>query len=370
MSEYVIERVLGVYIYCGVIFSFFFLIRQSKGLLQLRNLLCIYTVVLTALAFLYVPSKGADVSRLILTGNGLVDKPWDEFLEWISETSTPIAFIYMRFLQSLNINGAMSGITAFITMSLIFSSVYTVAKKLNISNWSVSYYILFLMCGGTFFGAIAGVRFALATAIMANGLIALWYGKRNYLRLAVSMVVPCLIHTGMVPMLAFGALTLFLRKNLLSHFGAKILILLLGVASINVMNYYVNAALDKYDIYAGTGATFGTSMYIFSIVSFVIYLGFIVSAKKNGFLGILHESNKWMLVVLSVFEIFVIRDFVVFARYQYVYPLLLMPYLLCYAEKDCRNRTTVCSNTLLIICLLKLVLGYLGGMSGMKFFVL
>lgn len=370
MREFVIERVLGIYIYCGVIFSFFFLIRQSRGYKQLRNLLCIYTVVLTTLAFLYIPSKGSDVSRLILTGNGLANKPWGEFLEWVTETSTPLAFMYMRFLQSLHITGAMSGITALITVSLIFSSVYTVAKKLNISNWSVSYYILFLMCGGTFFGAISGVRFTLATVIMANGLIALWYGKRNYLRLAVSMVVPCLIHTGMVPVVAFGVLALFLRRNLLSNLWAKIVLLLIGIFSINKMNFFLNAALDKYDVYAGTGATFGTSMYVFSIVSYFIYLGLMALAKKNGFLANLHESNKWLLIVLSVFEIFVIRDFVVFARYQYLYPLLLMPYLMCFAEKDYGKESKSCANILLFVSLLKLAMGYLSDMSGMKFFVL
>ena len=325
MSEYVVERILSIYIYCGVIFLFFLLIRQSRGLNQLRSLLCVYTVILTILAFLYIPSKGADVYRLMLIGTSLSETSWPEMLKWSFDQSTPIAFVYMSFVQSLNITGALSGITALIVISLIFSSVYTVTKKLNISNRSVAYYILFLMSTGTFFGAISGIRFALASAIMVNGMISAWYGKRNYFCIVISFIVPCLIHTGLIPIAAFWLLTLFLGKELYSRFGIKIFILLCVVMTFGVFSFYITAAFDKYDSYSGGGALFGIPMYIMSIISFFIYLGFFYSAKRNGFLNKLNESNKWILIILVFFEIFVIRDYVVFARYQYIFPFLLMP---------------------------------------------
>jgi len=372
MHEYLKERLLSAGLFCTVIVVFFIVHRNSKSEKQQEWILRAYLLVLTILGFLYVPSSGADVSRLVYAGNEYAAIPFGTFIRRAFTTSaTPLAQLYFRLVQSLHIQGAMSGITAFLSFMLYFSSVKLVAKNYKFSNKCVAYAVLFSMCGGLYFAVVAGIRFILATLILVRGLLSIWFGEKQYLPAILSIVVACLIHTGMIPLVVFWLASLCLSRGWKRRLWLYALLAIVCVFAIGIISRYISVAFDKYEGYSGSGALkFGVYRYVLALFHFAIYVYFMFYLRRTRKIGILPKGSGVYLVLLTCFELFLIRDFIMFARYLCLYPFLLLPHLMSYVNTSELKGLRQYETNFLFICVVCLITNYLSDMSGLKFFVL
>lgn len=371
MQEYVVERVLGAIIYIFISYYFFTRMKNARNKYALKKQMKLCVITFTIMAFLYIPSKGADVTRLEYLGDVLSQSSWESFYNnYLCKTSTPLSHIYLRIVQSVPIYGLLPGVTTIICLSLFFRIISILDEELQLSNSSIAYVTLFYMWGGMFFSIVAGIRFILATFLVLYAMIYIWFKKKHYLRGMALVVSGCLIHMGMLPIAFFCLLSLIFGKQILENFWIKTAIIILVVGIIGGAGLYISSALEKYNAYLGGGASFGIRRQVLSIISFFMYCCFLLFIYRNHIQVHFPKGANICIFFLTGFDLYLISDFVMFARYQMTLQLFMMPYILEYVDSDYPRSNAHYRNVMILICAARLIISYLGDLSGLKFFVL
>lgn len=378
--SYFVERIFGTLIYCFTLIVFVFLLNKSNNKRSIKKILLLYVIVLGLMAFFYIPSNEADLTRLLQMGKiWTSENPKVFFSKTIIESSCPLANIFIYFCVLSGIDGLLPMISAILFYSLVFSTVYLVVdSEFGIDGKSISPIILFIMCSSTFISVVSGVRSSLAIALIIFSYFREKYLNKKYVLGLVLCLFACLIHSIAIPLVIIKYLSLLLgktenKKNSVYKFAVVIFVIVLGIRF--GMPYFYTA-LEKYNEYSSTETYVNNKLYIASILRFIILLLIVFYNKKKLKRFTQFSPHDWFLFIIIILEIFLINNMVMFARFMSFFELLILPNLLKFYSKNKAGYDKFVlnvyhKNIFIYLCFFLLILAYLtGDISAYKVFVL
>lgn len=372
--SYLIERALGAIVYCLVILLFFFVIGRCRNFKQLKIAFIFYTLILTVMAFIYIPETSVDVTRWYSLGNEWKTISFTEFMKNEVFTSrTPVAYIYVYLCCMTGIKGFLSGVTALLFYSCTFYLLYIIFKsRKQVEFKNISLVVFFTMCSGVFLSVIGGIRSALAFSIV----LACFYKEsikgRGFIVDIVFLVLACLLHTAAFVVVAIRYFAFLFANKRIKTWLKIILLVAIGVASIVLLRGYLNEAISKFEAYSSETVYFSGKSYISTIVIFVLELIIFLSffSRKSIRLAINYEQRLFIIAFVAL-EILLLFNFVMLARFGIVL-LYLLPLPLIELIEG-RKTIGMLKGRTFAICLsiICLFLNYTcGDLSAYKFIVL
>lgn len=362
---YLFERLIGVFTYTIILFLFFFLIHDGR--INYKKLLIIYLIILSILAFFYIPPETEDLYRTFIIVGRFQKVTFSSFLPTLSETSYPIAMLFYYFVSKIGIYGIIPALATFITYKNGFYILKICADKYKLSNKEIAIIFLFTMSTGMFGYLVTNIRALVALSILAKCFVLEFCDdtkiSKNFIYYIICVFIHPISFFVIMIRIIFG---LFFEKNI--RITTKCVIFFLLFSFYLVFRSYFNYAYQKFLRYFYEGTYF----WIFEFVKilfldfFLILLG--LKSKKIRCSDILQGNqtkNITNLVFVFLIIIFCLTEFNIYMRVSYFLALVSIPFLCYYIKKSSNNYRY---KTIVLFSLLLLFLSCTRGhLSSFKF---
>lgn len=167
------ERIIGVLTYGILLLVFAFLIKNTKK--SPRKLLFIYTLILSILAYFYIPNPGYDLERIYIT-LAQYYKPMNSYMlfQLLRRSFTPTINILYYLISKTNYFGILPFTVSMIFYGCTFSVFSDTCERYKIDGIKSSLFLIFIMSMGTYLEIITNIRcmtaFAMITYCVYNEL--------------------------------------------------------------------------------------------------------------------------------------------------------------------------------------------------------
>ena len=377
-ESYLLERLIGAIIYISVVMFFYYSLKRKKSFRQISKCIFKFVIILSIMAYFYVPSKTSDLYRLNVIGDIWVQMGFKEFSSQILFSSTtPVANLLVYLSRLSKLDGLLPALSAFVFYSNVFHIVKTISKKEGTSSsHKIAILVLFTMSSDAFLSVISGIRSTMAFSIIARFYFDEILDNKGFMSHLPFYVMACLIHTAAIPLFILRIFTMAFSKN--KNFILKLFqLLLISVGAIVIYYFgsrYIDSAIDKFFLYSTTETYSNIKIYILTVFK-LIYLSFITIKYVRFDKNRINLDYVTFLVFMVVIEFVLIGNFVIFARYLMYMNIIIIPAFHSYLSVDYTiNNSTVNAkryNSLFLVSILFLVLScMMGDLSAYKFFVL
>lgn len=383
---FVFERLVGV-----AVFSFVLIVTClsliGKSSRQIKNILIVYTLMLTVFAYCYIPYETADLYRI----NELVDSfsklSFSKFIAKQKELGDRgIANFLYWLIGKTGVPQLLPAIVTFVCYSCIFYIISKTAEKNQISGKNVAITLFFYMSIGNYMFVIAGIRCMLGISLLAFCFFRENVeGKFNLLHLPLYFISAFVHPFAAVLIAARFMVSIFDTKA--NTLKKRIYFLLVGVGII-LAAYFLDGYLDeivkKAKSYLGGDGYSYLWEYVLAVMACVVMLW--VLARRRDILSQSHlKLNVWILYEIALFLVAmcVCYEFTTFHRITtYIMPIISLPLLMTALQASDNNKqlgkekssgTTVISLNSLVV-LISIVILFIacfrGSLCSFKFFVL
>ena len=201
---FLIERLVGVGVYSLVLVLFCVSLVGKSGK-EIKRLLFFYSIVLSIMAYNYVPYKTADLYRIYeyveIFKNYSFSQLWENTVT--NSDLGSAAVLYWAFAK-IGMPKLLPSVAAFVCYNCIFYIISKTAEKHQISGTNVAIALFFYMTTETYMSIIAGIRCMLGVVLLAFCFFRENYEKKvNILHLPL-YIISFFIH-------AFSAVLIILR---------------------------------------------------------------------------------------------------------------------------------------------------------------
>lgn len=385
---FLFERLIGVGIYSLILVGICFSLI-GKNDRSIKKILFIYSVILSVLAFFYVPYETADLYRINEYIEAFKKYSFDELLrKQVTNPEIGLASILYWAIGKTGIPQLLPVITSFVCYSCIFYIIKKTARNNQISGKNVAMTLLYYMSIGNYMFVVTGIRCMLGISLLSFCFYRESVEKKfNILHIPL-YIIAAFIHSFSAVLIAarflvsiFDTKTTPIRKIIYFVFlGAGIVLVFRNFGG------YISEIMEKADSYLNGDLYSYVWEYIIAILTCVVII-YVFSKHKN----INHESNVklnvWLLYEVALFAIAlcVCWEFTIFHRLTtYIMPIIALPLLMTALQsndnmrKKINNRARTVgeiplnlnSVVVIISVLMLLVACSRGSLSSLKFFVL
>ncbi len=384
---FLIERLFGVTVYVFFLVLFCFLLWKNDES-AIGKILFVYSIVLSIMAYFYVPYKTADLYRIYDVLDSLGGKT---FRQVISSPNVSAGNVYYWLIARTGNRQFLPAINSLICYNCIFYIISKTAKKYRISGGNVALSLFFYMSTGTYIFVISGIRSMLGISLMSFCFFRESVEcKFNILHVAM-YVVAFFIHHYVAALIVFRFISVIFNKGV-SLNKKCVCIGLLLICTMIITTYfsnYVDQIFDKSEGYIKGNAYSYFWDYIIGLLIGIVngYLLFRYKryfAVKNGFNLYGLYSFAITLYLISIGFCF---EFSIFHRtIAYIVPIICLPIWLIIlqdnnskAENGTYNSKTLCVNEansinvnfcIFIYILILFLSCSRGTLCSLKFFVL
>ena len=369
-----IERLLGVAVYAGLLLVMYLAVRSAKNYTSLCRILNTYVVLLCVMAFFYIPERSADLYRWreVFVEYGWADQSFSEFFDGqLIRTSTPIAYLYMYLINLTGIKGLLPAFCTLVFCGNAFYILKDLYRRHQVSARSISVALFFLMAGGGFLEVISGVRCFVSLSILARCFYDELFNDKPILKNIIWEGLAALIHS-MAAVLLVGRLLFTLIQKNRRPVEKVVNIVLTAAIVLFVFQFgvdYIVAALSKAEYYATNddGYTFFWEYLIGAIVMFQFAFVLLKVRRTSKRMPEQHGMRNLIRFNLALFavELVLAFEYNMFHR-LIMFSTLTMTPLTAVAVDDPHNRGLNRMIWLLSILVLFLACAR-GNMSGYKF---
>ena len=368
-----IERLLGVTVYAGLLLIMYLSIRGAKDSKTLCKVLNVYIVLLCIMAFFYIPGENADLFRWrqIFDMYGWAQKPFLTFLhEHVFQASTPVAYLYMYLC---NITG-IHGILPLFCAGIFYSNVFYILKNLHcrhgVSAHSVAELLLMFMSAGCFLEVISGVRCLVALSVLGRCFYDEIYNNKSIFKCILWEGLAALTHS-MAAVLLAGRLVFWLFQN--KQRGVKqvvnlVMICVIAAIAFKYGSEYFVAAYNKGLSYLLSDDTYSYSWEFLMRGLVVLQMVIIFTGTpKTSTRPELKDIKRFSVICFVLDVVFIAFDYNVFHRLNTFLLIVMMP--LAGIAMD-RNKYHLTSMIRLLSLLILALACTRGNLCGYKFFLL
>lgn len=382
------ERLIGVGIYSLILVIICFSLI-GKNVKAIKRILFIYSVILSILAFLYVPYKTADLYRINRYIEVFKKYSFDKLLKTqVFDSEVGLANILYWAIGKTGIPQLLPAITSFVCYNCIFYIVGKVAKSNHISGKNVAIALFFYMSTGNYMFVVTGIR-----CMLGISLLAFCFYRENVEKKFSILHIPLYLIAALIH--SFSAV-LIAARFLISIFDTKttplrklIYFILLGAGIVFVFqNFsgYIEEIMEKADSYLNGDLYSYVWEYIIAVLACIVIVG-IFSKRKTINKNSNIKLNVWLLyeIALFIISLCVCYEFTIFHRLTtYIMPIIALPLLMTALQVNDNKRKRINKNissvreiplnlnsvVVFVSLLMLLVVCSRGSLSSLKFFVL
>ncbi len=386
---FLLERLVGVGVYSLLlVFVCFSLVGKSGK--RIKNRLFIYSIILSVLAYNYVPYETADLYRIYGFVETFGQYSFSSFLKiYSSSAGFGLDSALYWIVGQTGHPQLLPAITAFICYSCVFYIIGKTAEKNHISGKNVAITLFFYMSTGTFIFMISGIRSMLGISLLAFCFYRESAEKKFNILHIFLYIVAAFIHAFSAVLVAVRFVVPIFDKKTSSvkRFFYLGLLALGTVLVLRNLDSYVDEILEKANSFLNGNAYSYIWDYIVAIITCFILVYVISKYKTIKRIEGLKLNVFWLyLTVVFVAALCFCYEFSIFHRtVVYLLPIICLPMLLIMLQKndDIRENkgltrvktvsgTVAYFNTVLIFvsAILLLVSCLRGSLSSFKFFTL
>lgn len=378
---FLVERLIGVSTYiavlCLVCNALWLRVGSTKRCLQA------YVVILTVMAFFFVPQQTSDVYRLTEFMHKWVLWPFEKtWQDWLKNGDV-LSGLYVYLIGLLRVDALLPAITCCFFFSLVFSCFWDYVKQTGCSGSIVALSVFVFMSTGIFATVIGGIRnylaFALCFWCIYHELVC---GRKIIFDIPL-YIIACAFHSSaiFITIIRFFVFVLAPAKNMIIQYHRLIAVAILSCLAARYGFDRLFQVADKVQGYLYNDVyidIWGYFIYGFSLIcSAMTYRQLRVLAKKRNRvpdkIGKPYVDLLGILVLASFASIPLSYTF--FIRLSMFAAMMSLPASLGALSILKRDKTLIDNyieyRTVLIAasCLVLFIAGTRGDLSGYKFFV-
>ena len=164
---FLIERLVGVATYSiALVLICLSLVNATDK--QIKRRLSLYVIILSVMAFLYVPYETADLYRIYQFVDAFQKYTFIELWEkQVMNSELRYASILYWAIGKIGVPQLLPALTTFVCYSCIFYIIYKTSEKNQISGRNVAITLFFYMALGSYIFVISGIRCMLGISLLA-----------------------------------------------------------------------------------------------------------------------------------------------------------------------------------------------------------
>lgn len=160
------ERILGAVTYGMLLIIFAFAAKDTRK--DLKKILFVYTLVLSILAYFFIPNPGYDLERInISLAQYYQPMSIYELMDLLGRSFTPSINVFYYIISKTGHFGLLPFTAAMIYYSCVFNIFSNVCLKYNICGTKRVIFLIFIMSLGTYLEVISNIRCMTAFAMIA-----------------------------------------------------------------------------------------------------------------------------------------------------------------------------------------------------------
>lgn len=162
---FLIERLIGVGVYCCVLAAVYLLLAASP--MKCKTALGFYILVLSGMAAVYVPYRTADLYRIFEMMELYAPLDFAPFFaRYALASSAPAGRILYWLFAKTGCERLLPAAVTILCYSIIFYMLLRLQKKFGISRRNLALVLFFLMSTSVYMSVIAGIRMMLAMTLV------------------------------------------------------------------------------------------------------------------------------------------------------------------------------------------------------------
>ena len=249
VEHYFVERAYSISIYAVMAVGMFFLLQRKNS--HIRLLLWEYTLILTGLAYFFIPAETLDLYRLWNVAQWYKGLPlWEMIPQVIADCGgAPLSHIYIAFLCNMD-KHLVPAVTAFLFCTNVFYIIadYSVKKKIN--HAVVALVVFFFMSRGVYGEVLNGIRSMLAFSFIARCVYNEIYNGTSILRNIPIYLLAAFFHQAALVLVGIRFLLYVLFEK--RGFNRIFYFVVLVVVSVFFATYFeqnIASTFDKANVY-------------------------------------------------------------------------------------------------------------------------
>lgn len=374
---FITERLIGISIFAILLSVICILVLFSKPN-NIGRILFFYTLLLTIMAYLFVPNPGADLYRLIPIMDAYSNASREEILNLMLNSNTPFSVLYLYLIGFLNSPGFLPAITAFIFFFNIFYILKKSAIYLGSKSRDVALVLLLFMSSGIYFEVISGIRNMLAFSIITVCFFKEVIEKKSIIKNIVWYIAASLIHPAALALTLIRFIYFSFQSK--HNFKTRILYSIILISGISILfinaPQYLNFMIEKASSYISGGAYSYIWEYLIGVIIFIYIIWCQVlfySINKNDQVSKnIYNFNKFSILISLILIIFIL-EYNTFHRFILLNSIIVIPVTLYILNSTFFNKKSKAyfKITLMYLSILLLMLASSrGNLSSLKFFIL
>ena len=377
---YLVERIIGVAVYVLLLGAVCLFISRARGVGDRRRAVVLYAIVLCVMAFVYVPPKTADLSRITEYMHAWSRlNPIDAVRFALTKTS-PAGVLYVYVIGLFGVDGLLPAITSAISFYCIFRIYIDSCERYSLTGREAAAVLALLMSGGAFAFLISNIRCYLAFSLFV--LCVGHCAPRSKVLRAAILIVAATMHAACAVTVLAWVIYAAARTG---AFSGPRAVLPLSLLAIGAVMYYRGVPLVKRPVshairYITSGGGYSDIWEYLISALLLAGLTIILFSYRGRTCDDPSALLSRLSVVLTLAFAFV---YAIFTRFTYLTLLISVPtvcavtaqsretsYALPSGETQIHRRL----DTVSLLCLLSAALLMLsagcGNLSGYKFFTL
>ncbi len=313
---FLIERVIGVLTYVIILLIVCLKLYNSKSTKQTQNNLKIFCLILSILAFFYIPANSADLSRYIVSAHIYSKYSFSELIKVLAETKAPMQILYFYVLGLTKIDGLIPAVSCMIFYGFTFRIFSDAIKRFNISGKNAALSLLFFMGMGGFLNVISIIRSCVSFAGIAYCCYFEIVAKGKKLSHIFIYIFSALMHPAAMALIIFRIILILFKKEK-SNFKSIINYLLVIFFLVLIFvkgNEYVNLILDKSNTYM-QGDVYSYIWEFLICLMYMIFSTYIILKSNSIFNTIELKNYKRFLILINIFIFIFSFEYSIFTRY-------------------------------------------------------
>lgn len=340
---FLLERLVGVSIYCCVLVIVYLLIAASNRM-KCKTILGLYVVALSVMAYFYEPYTTADLYRIFLTMDLFAPLDFAYFFETYAITSSaPIGRTIFWLFAKMGDYHLISVASTMISYSLIFYILLKAQAKYSISRANLALSLLFLMSTSIYISVIAGIRMMIAMSLIVFCFFRESVEHRFKLFHILFYMVAVFIHNMAIIILGVRMLAAFFspKTRTTTRLAIVLLVLICGAVFVLFFDYMVKDVFDTILHYLFEPSYSDPWEYIIGILIALLYFVLVrrfhlqSCGKTYRELATYNRAAK-ISMLISVAFCFV---FSIFYRFiGHLIPILIMPMMMIVLREEQKQR--------------------------------
>ena len=366
---YLLERLVGISCYLIALFFAFFMIYYKKA--KIKNVLCVYAIMLVVMAYFYEPPESADLYRIGQIMETLSQYNFKSFSKiFLINNSCPAAYCLYWLIGKVGNTNLLPAIVTLITYTIVFYILRRSSEMYGLGNQGVALILLFVMSTGNYLMVISNIR-----TMLAITLLCLCFFRESVLAQFKIWHIPLYILSALIHNLAFvllivRCLIFVISSNAKIRWKALSVIIFTIVSVYTVLNYewLFDAVFEKALEYL-TGDYYSYVWeYIIAFLALVLEVVAVTMYIRNREKK-LKELQMFLILCLSI-ALFCVTEFSIFHRLiTYIAPILTIPILAVGLSKN-HTRYITGNSTLFLSIVMLLIACFRGSLSSLKFFAI